>query len=453
MTQPRGARLPVSTAVAPARRNRIVERANDLGLVDLRARDVLSKRLAGDGHAGQVQHVLHLVHQPAQAAGIEEILHEEFAGGTHIGEHRHLAREVVETLHVHRQAGTARHRHHVDDGVGRAAHGHVHADGVVEGGRREDLFRRQVLPHHVDDAAAGIRAHARVRGIGRHDRRRARQREAERFGNRHHGRRRAHHHAGAEGTRDAAFEFGPIVFADAAGALLVPVFPGVGPGPQFHAAPVPVELRAGRRIDERHAHADGAHDQAGRGLVAAAEQHGAVDRMAAQQLLGLHRQQVAVEHGRRLDERFRQRHRRQLDREAAGLQHAALHVLGARPQMLMAETEVAPGIDDADHRLALPVGGVVAALARARAVAEGAQIVDPEPAVAAEVFRTFTVGHSYRSNWLSRRSAGPASPKISSVSSGKISSRVIRSPGLVPQRTMSTHNALTASRATMKASK
>ena len=28
-----------------------------------------------------------------------------------------------------------------------------------------------------------------------------------------------------------------------------------------------------------------------------------------------------------------QRHRRQLDREAAGLQHAALHVLGARAQM------------------------------------------------------------------------------------------------------------------------
>jgi hypothetical protein len=68
---------------------------------------------------------------------------------------------------------------------------------------------------------------------------------------------------------------------------------------------------------------------AGRGLVAAAHQHAAVDRMAAQQLLGLHRQQVAVEHGGRLLERLRQRHRRHLDREAARLPDAALHLLGA----------------------------------------------------------------------------------------------------------------------------
>jgi hypothetical protein len=49
--------------------------------------------------------------------------------------------------------------------------------------------------------------------------------------------------------------------------------------------------------------------------------------MAAQQLLRLHRQEIAIEHGRRLDERLGQRHRRQLDRKAAGLQHAALDVL------------------------------------------------------------------------------------------------------------------------------
>ena len=76
--------------------------------------------------------------------------------------------------------------------------------------------------------------------------------------------------------------------------------------------------------------------EAGRGLVAAAEQHRAVDRMRAQQLLGLHREEVAVEHGGRLHHHLGKRHRRQLDREAAGLQHAALHLFGALAQMRVA---------------------------------------------------------------------------------------------------------------------
>ena len=80
--------------------------------------------------------------------------------------------------------------------------------------------------------------------------------------------------------------------------------------------------------------------------------------------------------------------------KAAGLQHAALHVLRALAQMRVAEIDVAPGVDDADHRLAAPVGRVEAALAQPRAMAEGAQVVDAEPAMAAQLFGTFTRCHS-----------------------------------------------------------
>ena len=59
---------------------------------------------------------------------------------------------------------------------------------------------------------------------------------------------------------------------------------------------------AGMKI-ERQVHARCAPmSSAGRGLVAAAHQHRAVDRVLAQQLLGLHGQEVAVEHGGGLDE-------------------------------------------------------------------------------------------------------------------------------------------------------
>ena len=115
--------------------------------------------------------------------------------------------------------------------------------------------------------------------------------------------------------------------------------------------------------------------------------------MTAQQFLGLHRQHVAVEHRRGLDESLRQRERRQFDRKSAGLQYAALDVLGARPQMHVAGIDLAPGIDDADDRLAAPILGVIADLTQPRAVAERTQVIDAEPAVAAQVLRTLTSFH------------------------------------------------------------
>ena len=254
------------------------------------------------------------------------------------------------------------------------------ADGIVEGGRRQDLFRRLILPHHVDGAAAGGGAHARMIGVRRRDRRGAGQREPERFGDRHHGRRGAHHHAGAERARNAAFDLVPLVVADAPGALLVPVFPGVRAGTEGVAAPIAAQHRTGRHIDRRNAHRNRAHDQARRGLVAAAHQNRAVDRMAAQQFLAFHGEKIAIEHGRRLDERFGERHRRQLDRKPAGLIDAAFDVLGAVAQMPVAGVDLAPGIDDADHRLADPIGAVIAELAQARAMTERPQIVLAEPA-------------------------------------------------------------------------
>ena len=106
--------------------------------IDFGAGDVLAQRLAGHRHAGEVEPVLQFQHQRAQAAGVEEVLHQVFAGRADVGDHRDLPRNLVEALHVERDAGAPRHRHHVDDGIGRAAERHVHLDRVVEGGGRED---------------------------------------------------------------------------------------------------------------------------------------------------------------------------------------------------------------------------------------------------------------------------------------------------------------------------
>ena len=145
---------------------------------------------------------------------------------------------------------------------------------------------------------------------------------------------------------------------------------------------------------------------AGHGLVAAAEQDGAVDRVRAQRFLGLHRQQVAIEHRARLHERLAERQHRDLHREPAGLPDAALDLLGAQPEVRVARVRVAPGVEDRDDRLAGEVVGAEARLLRARAMAERAQIVRAEPAVAAQVVRRACADGSCRDLAASSRATG-----------------------------------------------
>ena len=61
--------------------------------------------------------------------------------------------------------------------------------------------------------------------------------------------------------------------------------------------------------------------------------------------------------------------------------------------MGVAGIDVAPGIDDRDHRLAGIVGAVVAHLRGARPVPERPQVLDPVPAVTAKFLR-FLPGHA-----------------------------------------------------------
>src|ERR1700733_8892378 len=61
--------------------------------------------------------------------------------------------------------------------------------------------------------------------------------------------------------------------------------------------------------------------------------------------------------------------------------------------MHMAGLRVRPGIENRDHRPVLPLLRRIAHLHRARAMAEGAEIVGREPARAAERFRSFLSCH------------------------------------------------------------
>ena len=217
----------------------------------------------------------------------------------------------------------------------------------------QDLVRRQVFPHHVDDAAAGGR---RTCGCDWRRRRGSTRCRAGTCPSRRRApswSRRCPWSCTRRRSGRCRFRISPQSLSEILPARRSSqYFQASEPEPSVLAVPVAAQHRTGRHEDRRHAGADRAQDQAGRGLVAAAHQHDAVDRLRADQFLGLHGEEVAIEHRRRLDRALRQRDRRQFDGKAAGHQHAALHVLDAGLEVGMALGEVGPGIDDADDRLA-----------------------------------------------------------------------------------------------------
>ena len=248
----------------------------------------------------------------------------------------------------------ARHRDQMDDRVRRAAERQHGGDRVVERRRRQDVATSFTSSHTISTIRRpGVRRHPRVPRVGGRDRRRARAASrpappprsssstpcpsscSARASGRCRSRSPASPAAVIAPARRSAQYF---QMSEPDPSVLPPQFPrSIGP--------------AGMKIAGRSI-AAAPISSAGRRLVAAAHQHRAVDRIGAQQLLGLHRQQVAVEHRRRLLERLRQRHRRHLDREPAGLPDAALDLLDALLEMRVARVDVAPGVDDRDHRLA-----------------------------------------------------------------------------------------------------
>ena len=300
----------------------------------------------------EVQQVVDLAHQRRQAAGGVEIVHQPRAGRQQVQQHRRRTRNLVEVIQRQRHAQPPGDRQQVDHRVGRSADGHEHAQRILERRAGHDLRRPQVLAHQLDRAPpAGLGAGQPARVVGGNSCA-ARQHHAQRLGEHGHGRGGAHGVAGADAARVGRLERLPFGLVDLPGAVLIPVAPQVGARSDLHAPPAPGGLWAGADLNGRQVGAGRAHQLRRRGLIAAAQQHHAIDRVGAQRLLDLHRQQVAVQHRAGLHQLLAERERVELQRHAAGRDHAALDRLGDGAQAQVAVVQLAPGIGDADHRLA-----------------------------------------------------------------------------------------------------
>ncbi len=192
---------------------------------------------------------------------------------------RHVAAEIVPVLQRERHARPAGDGEQVQDGVGRAADRAVHPDGVLERGARQELRDPDVLLDQLNDAAAGQVRLGVSAGVHGRNRRVVRERQAERFDHARHGRRRAHHVARPARPRHARLGLHELLQAHRAGLDFLAEPPDVGARAELRAAVLAVEHRPARHDERRQVAARRAHDERRRGLVAAAQQHDAVDRV------------------------------------------------------------------------------------------------------------------------------------------------------------------------------
>ena len=130
--------------------------------------------------------------------------------------------------------------------------------------------------------------------------------------------------------------------------------------------------------------ADGAHDRAWHRLVAVGQEHDSVQRVGAQILLDLHRNQVAVEHRGGLHQVLAEAHDRKLHGNSAGFANAPGDVVGERVQRQVAGVEVGRRVGDPDHRPRAVVAGIGAGVAGCHAVEHRDLVVTREPAAGAK---------------------------------------------------------------------
>ena len=163
-------------------------------------------QLLAEGRAGHRQRIeLQLfaqgLHDDRHAAGAIEVFHVGCARGLESDEHGRALADVVEALQLEMNAEPASDGGQVDDGVGGAADGLQHAQGVVEGRVVHDARGSQAAVregHGLDAAALSVALAFRVHGG---DGCAARQHHAQGLAEAGHGAGGAHHAAGAGGGR------------------------------------------------------------------------------------------------------------------------------------------------------------------------------------------------------------------------------------------------------------
>ena len=384
---------------------RVVHRVDDraVGVGRSQLGEVLRHRPARDGQRVAVQQagVQQGLEDDGDAADAVHVGHHEPAERLHVGQEGGAVTDPVEVLEREVDLGLVGDRHQVQHRVRRAPEGHDDGDGVLEGLLGHDLPGGDALAEHVHHGLArgdGVGVTTAVRG----------------------GRRGAPGERHAQRLRDAGHRVGGVHPAAGAltraGGLLDGVQLVAGDQPtgagadgledvddrQVPVVEPPGHGRPGVEEDAGQVEARGGHEHAGQRLVAAGEQHRAVQPLrehhrlhrVGDDLAGDQRRTHAlVAHGDAVGDRDGA----ELQGEAACGADAVLRPLGEPVQGEVAGGDLVPGRRDADLRL----GEVV--VAHAHRAEHGAGGGSGVPVGHLEAARLHGVGLAARGAVLGRR--------------------------------------------------
>ena len=144
-----------------------------------------------------------------------------------------------------------------------------------------------------------------------------------------------------------------VLQAHLAGAHLLGEAPDMGAGAELLAPELAVQHRPAGADDGGHIAAGGTHQEGRGGLVAAGHQDHAVDGIAADRFLDVHRGEIAEQHGGRAEVALAGGEDGEFKRKAAGFVDAALHPFREVAEMRVAGRQLGPGVADADHGAAV----------------------------------------------------------------------------------------------------
>ena len=339
--------------------DRVGQRPNDrlaLG-IGLHATQVFAQGLARHGQQTAVHQAFldQQLHQRRRAADGDQVRHHVPPAGFQVRQHRRArahAVEVVEIqLHVRGMGDPQQMQHR----VGRTAHGHDQGDGVQERLAREDVGGPDAAPDQVQHRPAGLAAVARLRRGHGVLRAAVRQAHAQRLDRGGHGVGRVHPAARAGAWNGAGFDLAPLAVGDLPACLPAHGFEHADDVHLLAAVAAGLDRAA---VDEHGGPVEPRHrDQATRHvLVAAADGHQAVERLAAGHGLDRIRDDLArhegIAHARRTH-RYPVGNRDRVEdhRLASGGRHAFRRPPRQPVDVHVAGRDLAPGRGDADLRL------------------------------------------------------------------------------------------------------
>ena len=135
----------------------LINSANDFPIQYRQMLDIVTHGFAGDRHGVQMDEVARgeLVHDGLNTSCRIQVFQEMGARRTQTAQVRRASADLVERLEIEIDSRLMGNGRHVKDGIGGAAEGHVHGNGVFESFAGGDIARAEVLVNQVEDFHAG----------------------------------------------------------------------------------------------------------------------------------------------------------------------------------------------------------------------------------------------------------------------------------------------------------